>query len=52
MLTVEGDIAVPGAAERIIDGALESFGRVDTLINNAGVFSSKPFTDYPPTTTP
>jgi NADP-dependent 3-hydroxy acid dehydrogenase YdfG len=27
-------------------GALERFGRVDTLINNAGVFISKPFTDY------
>jgi NAD(P)-dependent dehydrogenase (short-subunit alcohol dehydrogenase family) len=46
MLTVEGDIAVPATADRIIGGALERFGRVDTLINNAGVFSSKPFTDY------
>jgi len=46
VLTVEGDIAVPATADRIIGGALERFGRVDTLINNAGVFFSKPFTDY------
>jgi NAD(P)-dependent dehydrogenase (short-subunit alcohol dehydrogenase family) len=46
VLTVEGDIAAPATADRVIGGALESFGRVDTLINNAGVFSSKPFTDY------
>jgi NAD(P)-dependent dehydrogenase (short-subunit alcohol dehydrogenase family) len=46
VLTVEGDVAVPATADRIIGGALERFGRVDTLINNAGVFISKPFTDY------
>ena len=46
VLTVEGDIAVPATADRIIGGTLERFGRVDTLINNAGVFFSKPFTDY------
>jgi NAD(P)-dependent dehydrogenase (short-subunit alcohol dehydrogenase family) len=46
VLTVEGDIAKPATADRIIDGALERFGRVDTLVNNAGVFISKPFTDY------
>jgi NAD(P)-dependent dehydrogenase (short-subunit alcohol dehydrogenase family) len=46
VLAVEGDIAAPATADRIIGGALERFGRVDTLINNAGVFASKPFTDY------
>ena len=46
VLTVEGDIAKPATADRIIEGALERFGRVDTLVNNAGVFVSKPFTDY------
>ena len=29
-----------------MDGALEAFGRIDTLVNNAGVFVAKPFTDY------
>ncbi len=46
LLTVEGDIAKPATAGRIIEGALERFGRIDTLVNNAGVFVSKPFTDY------
>ena len=46
VLTVEGDIADPATAGRIIGAALERFGRIDTLVNNAGVFLSKPFTDY------
>jgi len=46
VLTVEGDIAKPATADRIIEGALERFGRIDTLVNNAGAFISKPFTDY------
>jgi NAD(P)-dependent dehydrogenase (short-subunit alcohol dehydrogenase family) len=46
VLAVNGDIADPATADRIISGALERFGRVDTLINNAGVYVSKPFTDY------
>ncbi|GAA3805424.1 SDR family NAD(P)-dependent oxidoreductase [Streptomyces chiangmaiensis] len=46
VLTVQGDIADPTTAERVIAGGLERFGRIDTLINNAGVFIAKPFTDY------
>jgi NAD(P)-dependent dehydrogenase (short-subunit alcohol dehydrogenase family) len=46
LLTVEGDIADPATADRIIEGALERFGRIDTLVNDAGVYLSKPFTDY------
>ena len=46
LLTVAADIADPAAAGRIVGAALERFGRVDTLVNNAGVFISKPFTDY------
>jgi NAD(P)-dependent dehydrogenase (short-subunit alcohol dehydrogenase family) len=46
MLTVAGDIADPSVADRVINGAVETFGRVDTLVNNAGIFISKPFTDY------
>ena len=46
VLTIEGDIAEPVTADRIIEGALKRFGRIDTLVNNAGVFVSKPFTDY------
>ena len=38
VLTIEGDIAEPVTADRIIEGALERFGRIDTLVNNACVF--------------
>jgi len=46
ILTVEGDISEQATAERIVGDAVGRFGRVDTLVNNAGVFISKPFTDY------
>jgi NAD(P)-dependent dehydrogenase (short-subunit alcohol dehydrogenase family) len=46
VLTVEGDITEPATAERITGAALEHFGHIDTLVNNAGVYISKPFTDY------
>jgi NAD(P)-dependent dehydrogenase (short-subunit alcohol dehydrogenase family) len=46
VLTVEGDVSEPATAGRIVTGALERFGRIDTLVNNAGVFIGKPFTDY------
>ncbi len=46
LLTVAGDIAEPATATRIIGAALDRFGRIDTLVNNAGVFISKPFTEY------
>jgi NAD(P)-dependent dehydrogenase (short-subunit alcohol dehydrogenase family) len=48
LLAVDGDISEPATTDRIIDGALAQFGRIDTLINNAGVFISKPFTEYTP----
>ncbi len=46
VVTVAGDIAVPGVGQRIIDAAVERFGRVDTVVNNAGIFIPKPFTEY------
>ncbi len=46
VLTVDGDISEAATTDRIISGALRRFGRIDTLINNAGVFISKLFTDY------
>ena len=46
LLTVAADITEPGTAGQIVDTALERFGRIDTLVNNAGVCISKPFTDY------
>ncbi len=46
LLTVDGDISDAATTDRIISAALGRFGQIDTLINNAGVFISKPFTDY------
>ena len=43
---IEGDIAEPETAQRAVDQALDHFGRIDTLINNAGVYIGKPFTQY------
>ena len=44
--SVQGDIAHPETAEAVVERALERFGRIDSLINNAGLFVGKPFTDY------
>ena len=46
LLTVDGDVADPATAGRIVDAALGRFGRIDTLVNNVGVSISKPFTEY------
>ena len=45
-LTVQGDIAEVETAQRVVEQALDRFGRIDSLINNAGIFIGKPFTDY------
>ena len=46
VLTVPGDAAEQATADRIVSRAIRRFGRIDTLINNAGVFIAKPFTEY------
>src|SRR3954466_10348492 len=57
VLTVQGDIADPATAGRAVHAApapggraggaaVERFGRIDTVVNNAGVFVAKPFTEY------
>ena len=46
ILLVDGDIARPDTAERIVSAAIARFGRIDTLINNAGLFIAKPFVEY------
>jgi len=43
---VDGDIGDPKTAARIVETAVSRFGRVDVLINNAGIFIPKPFTEY------
>ena len=46
IITVAGDITDPATADRIVSTGLECFGRIDTLVNNAGIFTAKPFTDF------
>jgi len=46
VLAVTGDIADPKVAERVIAEGFLKFGRIDTLVNNAGIFSAKPFTQF------
>jgi NAD(P)-dependent dehydrogenase (short-subunit alcohol dehydrogenase family) len=46
IVAIEGDIADPDTAQRIVEAAVEHFGRIDTLVNNAGIYIGKPFTDY------
>jgi NAD(P)-dependent dehydrogenase (short-subunit alcohol dehydrogenase family) len=46
VLSIDADLTERAAAHRITTEARGRFGRIDTLINNAGVFISKPFTDY------
>ena len=43
---VDGDIGDPRTAAKIVDTAVSRFGRIDVLVNNAGIFIPKPFTEY------
>jgi NAD(P)-dependent dehydrogenase (short-subunit alcohol dehydrogenase family) len=47
-LAVQGDITRVDTAQRVVDEATRHFGRIDTLINNAGLFIGKPFDEYTP----
>lgn len=46
--TVAGDIADREVAQRLVGEAVAKFGRIDTLVNNAGIFTAKPFTQFTP----
>ena len=46
ILAVAGDIGDRAVAERVISQGIARFGRIDSLVNNAGVFIAKPFTQY------
>jgi NAD(P)-dependent dehydrogenase (short-subunit alcohol dehydrogenase family) len=46
VLTISGDIADRNTARRAISGGMDQFGRIDTLVNCAGIFIAKPFTEY------
>jgi NAD(P)-dependent dehydrogenase (short-subunit alcohol dehydrogenase family) len=46
VLLVDGDIGQAATAQKVVDAAVQSFGSIDAVVNNAGIFSAKPFTDY------
>ena len=43
---LDGNIAEPATAARIVETALSRFKSINALVNNAGIFFTKPFTDY------
>lgn len=48
MLLIDGDVAEPATARKLVSAAVETFGSLDVLINNAGIFVPKPFDEYTP----
>jgi NAD(P)-dependent dehydrogenase (short-subunit alcohol dehydrogenase family) len=46
VIAIPGDIGERSVAESVVQVAVRRFGRIDTLINNAGIFFGKPFTEY------
>jgi NAD(P)-dependent dehydrogenase (short-subunit alcohol dehydrogenase family) len=46
IVVAPGDVSDPATAGRVVDEAMRRFGRIDSLVNNAGVYISKPFGDY------
>jgi NAD(P)-dependent dehydrogenase (short-subunit alcohol dehydrogenase family) len=45
---VDGDIGQSAIASKIVEAAVQKFGSIDALVNNAGIFFAKPFTEYTP----
>src|SRR6267142_2740619 len=46
VVAVQGDVGAPETAEKVFKAVVDRFGRIDTLVNNAGIFMAKPFTAY------
>jgi NAD(P)-dependent dehydrogenase (short-subunit alcohol dehydrogenase family) len=46
LVLVDGDIGQASTAQKVVDAAVQKFGSIDAVVNNAGVFSAKPFIDY------
>src|ERR1700720_2208323 len=46
LILVDGDIGKPETAAKTVEAAISHFGTIDVLVNNAGIFRTKPFTDF------
>src|SRR5690349_2222464 len=46
LVFVDGDISKPETAAKVVNAAMERFGAIDVLVNNAGIFRTKPFTEF------
>src|SRR5580658_6562170 len=46
LVLVDGDIGQAATAQKVADAAIQRFGSIDVVVNNAGIFSAKPFIDY------
>ena len=46
LVRVDGDIGSAATAAKVVEAAVSTFGSIDALVNNAGIFIAKPFTDY------
>ena len=52
LVLVEGEVSKKETAVKVVEAALQHFGRIDLLVNNAGIFIPKAFTDYGNINTP
>jgi NAD(P)-dependent dehydrogenase (short-subunit alcohol dehydrogenase family) len=46
LVLVDGDIGQPATAKKVVDAAVQKFGSIDAVVNNAGIFVAKPFVEY------
>src|SRR5258708_34012522 len=46
LVLVDGEVSKKETAVKVVEAAIQHFGRIDLLVNNAGIFLPKPFTDY------
>ncbi|HMD22188.1 MAG TPA: SDR family oxidoreductase [Alloacidobacterium sp.] len=46
LVLVDGDIGDAATAQKVVDAAVQKFGSIDAVVNNAGIFMAKPFVDY------